>query len=619
MTEMVLNEGIPRNPNDIAALFNQLQVTVDQAQQKSRLLDNTSSRPSSLTSISNIQQEQQKRTSISSTTSKTTATTTTITPNSSLMTCPCHHWLVSMDSEHCAICDAPNQVMTAWQNERIERSKVVRAHRRQLMDMTATQDQQQNDMMLLQKTILEHRESLMTRDDDILSLQYDIEQLQTKYNDESAQIEAIEISKQAAKREIEELGQHLFKEARDMVATEQQEKMALQSSCDDLKQQLEQTQLDLDQVTVDLQALRMDMGRWGDQQDEQRILPHIITSSNHTENDIVNDNTHINNERTSTTTATTTTSSSSSCSSVSTPTSSHMLDNSSTILPSVIPTTSQKFLIRAKMDLAALQEDQYFLDENLQLETFEDDQQLTDFREFMDSATSTTFSLRKLHGLPFIKLCVADDIEPCLRFGPHPKMTNSKKILEAIQIKTCFVEKCPPGFVREQAAILRKERLAKKAKPSLWDKFSVTTSLSTPSSSSSSSPLSSPLSSSSTTTTTSPARSSDEATMSPTILDQRHYMSCSTCGRRVLDNEEDPSIMEKELGFRFRISYFDEWACIDRYCADRLNSVIAFYTFLRQLRLGHYKDRSLMDVYQECSRLRLVMFLSRLGALPPPI
>ncbi|KAI8342922.1 hypothetical protein BC941DRAFT_508391 [Chlamydoabsidia padenii] len=533
-TNQVLSRIPPlqtNHPKDIAALFNQLQVSVDQ--QKTRLYDSktTSSSKQPPTPIAEY--------SLISPAS----TNSPLTP--SLMTCPCHHWLVSLDSEHCAMCDTPLAIMSLWQTERIERAKRLRAHRRQLLDMTATQQQQQNDMMVLQRTILEHREALEARDDEIISLQHDMTQLQTKYNDESAQIEAIEIAKQAAKREIEELGHQLFKEAHDMVNTEQQEKSIVASSCDKVKLQLDQAQLDLDQVSEQLQALRMDMGRWGDHQDE-----HYRSSTPSSSIISPTDNT-------STTTASRPASLSSSA----------MTD---TISSGAIPITSPHFLSRAKMDLKAIG-GHNFMDDDQQLETFEDDQQLLDFQEFMDSATCSFFSLKKLHSLPFIKMCLSDDIEPCLRFGPHPKMTNSKRILEAIQIKTCFVERCPPGFVREMAGLLRKDRQAKK--PSLWDKFG--------------------------------------------LAPDDHTISCATCGREVLDNEEDASDMERTLSYRFRISYFDEWACIDRYCANRLNSVIAFYAFLRQLRLGTYNGRSLMDVYQECSRLRLLMFLSRLGALPP--
>lgn len=582
---MTQRQPLPSNhPKEIAALFSQLQVSVDQAQHKTRFYDSKAA-PSPSNLPPTPLAERRSSSSIS-----TTTTNSPISPHhSSLMTCPCHHLLVSMDSEHCATCDSPIEVMISLQDDRSKRVKRLKAFRRQLLDITTTQDQQQNDMMALQRTILEHREALMAHDDDMVSLQHDMALLQTKYDDECAQIGAIETSKQAAKLEIEELGRQLFKEAHDMVATEQEEKAVLKSSCDDLRLRLDQSQTDLAQVGQQLRALRKNMGRWGDHQDEQ----HKIPSNNHT--------TAISPTATGLNDATDSQRSSMSAPHPASPPSLLSIATNDTTTASVIPATSQNFFVRAKMDLAALQEGEHiFMNDDLQLETFEDDQQLLDFQDFMDSATSTSFSLKKLHGLPFIKICLSDDIEPCLRF----KMVNSKRILEAIQIKTCFVEKCPPGFIRELAGLLRKDRLAKKNKPSLWDKFG----LSLDDSLATTTPATAAvLSSSSSTTTTATTASSDSS--SSTLVG--HYISCATCGRRVMDNEEDPSVMERELAYRFRISYFDEWACIDRYCADRLNSVIAFYGFLRKLRLGTYNGRSLMEVYQECSRLRLLMFLSR--------
>ncbi|KAG0166408.1 hypothetical protein DFQ28_006573 [Apophysomyces sp. BC1034] len=74
---------------------------------------------------------------------------------------------------------------------------------------------------------------------------------------------------------------------------------------------------------------------------------------------------------------------------------------------------------------------------------------------------------------------------------------------------------------------------------------------------------------------------------------------CQACGRDV------------ELTHQFRISSFDEWACIDRYCRDRLIAVLTFYDFLRRLRAGCYRHRSMDDIYQEYIRLKLQMSLSR--------
>jgi hypothetical protein len=193
------------------------------------------------------------------------------------------------------------------------------------------------------------------------------------------------------------------------------------------------------------------------------------------------------------------------------------------------------------------------LDVGLQMDTLENDSALMDFNDFIQSLHKTP--LRKLHSIKYMRYLIRDDIEPCLRFGPNPKLA-SKKIMDAILVKTCFVEECPEGFVTEQAI----RQLKEEASATLWERFTASS----------------------------------------------VFLGCQACGRTI-QKESRP----QTLKYRFRISYFDEWACIDRYCRDRLLAVIEFYLFIRHLRAGLYKHRSLHELYQESTRLKLQMFLAR--------
>ncbi|ORX61898.1 hypothetical protein DM01DRAFT_1331372, partial [Hesseltinella vesiculosa] len=493
-----------------------------------------------------------------------------------------------MDSEHCAMCDEPIAALVQLQTDRFERTKEKRQSKRQLFEAMAQHDQKHNELLALQKKIIDTREAMMVCDEDIHALKRDMEQLHIKYNEETAQIRTMEDAKLAAKREIEDLGQHLFKEAREMVSAEQQEKVVLQASFDQLQQEHRHSQDQLQHTLAELKLLRDKITSQDDAAASSSVpypFRHSLSShSGGSHRSAASSRVNLSSNL-STSTSLTDDDPASTKDGQASHTSSSQDEPTGTSTPPSFDhdALSAAFFARAKLDMALLQQNDPRPDwlDSVQLDTFEDDQMLADFQEFMTMAASTTSSLRRLHALPFMKFCLADDIEPCLRFGPTPKLTNYKKILEAIQIKTCFVEACPPGFVREHATVLRKERIAKRAKPSLWDKFT----------------------------------GSDDVTSSSSTASAQGYIQCATCGRKVQDNEDDASGMETELSHRFRISYFDEWACIDRFCADRLNAVIGFYAFLRQLRLGTFKDRSLMDIYQECSRLRLQMSLSRMGSL----
>ncbi|KAI9262730.1 hypothetical protein BY458DRAFT_458661 [Sporodiniella umbellata] len=186
---------------------------------------------------------------------------------------------------------------------------------------------------------------------------------------------------------------------------------------------------------------------------------------------------------------------------------------------------------------------------------------LEEFKVFVNAGTS--IPLKKLHSIPFIKNCQDEDVEACLRFGSNSRL-SARKISEAIVLNTCFIEESPVGFAEEQAQRLISENPLKisAAKSLMWERFS-----------------------------------NNQITV---------FNGCQACGR------SDGTA----LSYRFRISYFDDWACIDRFCRDRLVAVCEFYVLIRNIRQGLYSNRSLQQIYHEVMRLRLQMFYARMGALP---
>lgn len=182
---------------------------------------------------------------------------------------------------------------------------------------------------------------------------------------------------------------------------------------------------------------------------------------------------------------------------------------------------------------------------------------LDEFQDFVKMGTSV--SLKKIHTAPFMKNCQEEDVEACLRFGPNNRL-SPRKINEAIVLNTCFIEESPPGFAEEQAKRSIGELPLKisGAKSMMWERFS----------------------------------SNNQTTV---------FSGCQACGRN--DGVSLP--------YRFRISYFDDWACIDRFCRDRLVAVCEFYVLIRNIRQGLYSNRSIPDLYLEAMRLRLQMFYAR--------
>jgi hypothetical protein len=181
---------------------------------------------------------------------------------------------------------------------------------------------------------------------------------------------------------------------------------------------------------------------------------------------------------------------------------------------------------------------------------------LTEFSDFVKLRTSVP--LKKLHNIPFMKHCQLEDVDPCLRFGAHSRL-SARKVNDAIVMNTCFIEEAPSGFADEQSKRPVDVPLKISAgKSMIWERFS----------------------------------SNSQSGV---------FAGCQACGRNNSDS----------LPYRFRISYFDDWACIDRYCRDRLVAVCEFYVFIRNVRQGYYHSRAIADLYQEAMRLRLQMFYAR--------
>ncbi|KAI8973803.1 hypothetical protein BDF20DRAFT_884087 [Mycotypha africana] len=196
---------------------------------------------------------------------------------------------------------------------------------------------------------------------------------------------------------------------------------------------------------------------------------------------------------------------------------------------------------------------------------------LDEFQEFVRLGASV--SLKKIHTIPFMKNCQEEDVEACLRFGPNSRL-SARKINEAIVMNTCFIEEAPQGFAEEEQARIAETNTPLKisaAKTLMWERFS--------------------------------SSSSNSSSNSQ----GNQAQGCQACGRNDLSTT---------LPYRFRISYFDDWACIDRFCRDRLVAVCEFYVFIRNIRQGLYGNRSIVDLYHEAMRLRLQMFYARMGALP---
>lgn len=177
-----------------------------------------------------------------------------------------------------------------------------------------------------------------------------------------------------------------------------------------------------------------------------------------------------------------------------------------------------------------------------------DELQLESFREYIN-ASKNSASLKKLNQTNFMKHCLAEDVEPCLRFGSQSKL-SIKKMINYLSRQPCFIENAT------QLQHHQPHQQQQQQRP-LWERFSNTT------------------------------------------INIVLSNSCSACGSN------------QPLNYRFKLDENENWLPIDQYCRDRLVAVCEFFVFIRNIQLGLYSDRTIQDLYTENIRLRLQIFYSR--------
>ncbi|KAG2188933.1 hypothetical protein INT44_004075 [Umbelopsis vinacea] len=426
--------------------------------------------------------------------------------------CPCAHILVSSDSKHCALCDQIIPAVERLQNDKAQELEEIKHLQQKLKDETESIKSQQKKIEDMTKRIEELEDDLDAKTDAFMALQNDMELLNEKYVDEIERVAEIQHSKDMVENELEDLSRRLFEEANGMVANEKREKYNLEVAQRHLENQLKETRDRLHAEQMQLKELRIKMEEMELKSNEEEKEESDSGEQGKRSSSALSD------------------------------AGARGLTDMTALLNGSSKRQSQN---GADLNSTA---------------TNIDDLVLGEFQDFI--ATGRSLPLKKLHTNPFMKNCQAEDVEPCLRFGPNPRL-SAKKIIDAIVMNKCFIEEAPAGFADQQANRPIDVQLRITAQKSMmWERFSGNT--------------------------------------------QGHFKGCQACGR----NDGSP------LPFRFRVAYYDDWACIDRYCRDRLVAVCEFYVFVRNARQGYYNSRSIHDLYQESIRLRLQMFYARMGTLP---
>ncbi|KAJ2805174.1 hypothetical protein H4R20_002198 [Coemansia guatemalensis] len=188
-----------------------------------------------------------------------------------------------------------------------------------------------------------------------------------------------------------------------------------------------------------------------------------------------------------------------------------------------------------------------------------DDQLVAEFKDFAVHTQSQRYT--NYMNLPYMKSVVSADVEPCLRFGPQPRI-SSRNVLDSIASNRIQIEEMTPQIAAEMRRLQQtSDRSNANRHALLWERLSGTVA--------------------------------------------SNPYGCQACGREC-----------NKCTYRFRMGYRpdSEWIQIDTICRDRLVAVCEFYGFVRYLRQGIFSSRSTMELYMETIRLRLSMFYASIGA-----
>lgn len=225
------------------------------------------------------------------------------------------------------------------------------------------------------ETILLLRQELQTKDHQLQRLELDLQTLNQKYVAEIERVGNIQHEKDLVEHELEDFSRNLFEEANAMVSIEKRARWQVEN-------ELAQTQEQLLAEREQLHELRLRLTR---DDAEQLVKSRIINTSHN---------------------------------------------------------------IRAQMDLEELYGIQHYNNSPTTTSTSTksivslcgsiDEIQLDSFREYI-SASKNLQSLKKLNQTNFMKHCLTEDIEPCLRFGLQSKL-SIKKMIVYLSRQACFIE-----------------------------------------------------------------------------------------------------------------------------------------------------------------------------------
>ncbi|KAJ2250442.1 hypothetical protein GGI13_004020 [Coemansia sp. RSA 455] len=452
------------------------------------------------------------------------------------MACACQRVLLKASPGSCGLCGGRPEILASLNSERLSALEDLEIATQRINELAHEKARHVDYIADLETRTSEQARKIDRQRDMIAGLKNDLSAMNDKFVDQVNTTAEIAHSRELVEAELEDLTQKLFTEANTMVASEKRARFDAEKSAAHLRHIIADLETRLAGETMQSQELKERIEQMSAEYDELLLMKRAMAPSrrgsfgSHLSDQVGADGSSLRRDGGSVLT--------SGGAAGSMHGEGFRLAVHTAVVMAGTKSSNASPVIASPVRL--------------------DEVLLAEFKEFAaqaQSARSTTYM-----SLPYIKNVINEDIEPCLRFGPRPRI-SSRNVLDAIASNRLQIEEMTPQIAAEMR---RQQQAAERndghRRAMLWERFSGTVAA--------------------------------------------NPSGCQACGR------------ECQCTYRFRMGLKadSEWIQLDTICRDRLVAACEFYGFVRYLRQGIFASRSVMDLYMETIRLRLCMFYARIGA-----
>ncbi|KAJ2609036.1 hypothetical protein H4S08_004217 [Coemansia sp. RSA 1365] len=448
--------------------------------------------------------------------------------------CACQRVLLVASPGACGVCGGRPHTLSKLNDERLRALDDLEIATQRINELAHEKVRHVDYIADLETRVAEQAKKIDQQRDSIAGLKNDLSAMNDKFVDQVNMTAEIAHSRELVEAELEDLTQKLFTEANTMVAAEKKGRADAEKTATHLRNVIADLETRLSGETMQSQELKERIEKMSAEYDDLLLKRTMVSSrrgsiGSHLSDIAGGDSASLRRE--------------------------------GSIVSSGAMAGPHGDAFRLAVHSAAIMTGTkaYPTSPNASSHIRLDDQLVAEFKDFAVHTQSQRYT--NYMTMPYMKSVVSSDVEPCLRFGPQPRI-SSRNILDSIASNRIQIEEMTPQIAAEMRRLQQaSDRSNANRHAMLWERLSGTVA--------------------------------------------SNPYGCQACGREC-----------DKCTYRFRMGYRpdSEWIQIDTICRDRLVAVCEFYGFVRYLRQGIFSSRSTMELYMETIRLRLSMFYASIGA-----